>query len=288
MNSIFLFDGKRVDSREIGFESLERAFLYGDGLFETMRGTNFRIFMRDKHMERLSGGLASCGMDMPEKYGDILPLIENLLAKEGIGDSCIRLNVWRKETGTLDPGDERKSRWLAIIKKFQPYPPDIYSRGISCMISGRYFKNEISPLSSSKTLNYLENMLAGREAKRNGCQRAILLNRRGEIAEGDISNIFFTRAGFLCTPCTDCGILPGITRQVVLDTCRVRGISIREGRFKPGILKEAGEIFMTGTLMGIVPVKSVKGLFEGTSFEMSRMLAGELERLRHRETSPKA
>jgi len=279
MKNFFLFDGRRVSGKQLGLASLERGFLYGDGVFETMRTCNYRIFMWDRHIERMKKGLALCNINMVANPEKLHSDIEQLLKEKHVKNAYVRLNVWRKETGSFDPKGERKSHTLAIIRKYLPCPGDFYSKGISCCVSRKFLKNELSPVTYIKSFNYLENILAREEAKNKGCSETILLNCRGELAESSVANLFFTKGKTVYTPSVECGILPGITRALVIEICKTNGLKVKEGRFKPVSLKGADEVFLTNTLMGLIPVRKIEGFFEKKRFACSSLLSGELEKV---------
>jgi len=279
VKNLFLFDGKKVSEQQIGFEHIKRGFFYGDGIFETMRAVRYKIFMFDRHISRMTKGIAFCNMDIPNNWKNLQTDIKRLLEEERLEDAYIRVNAWRMGNDSFDPKEERKSHLLVLIKKYQPYNENFYRKGVSCVVSKKFFKNEKSPFASIKSFNYLESILARQEARTKGCDEAILLNTKGELAESTVSNLFFINKKTVYTPSLDCGILPGITREVIIEICRKKQIPIKEGRFMPERLKDVEEVFLTNTLMGILPVRTVKSLFEKSSFVFSSMLAEELDKI---------
>ena len=119
----------------------------------------------------------------------------------------------------------------------------------------RNLREAINP--QIKSLNFLNNVLAKIEAKKQGAYEAIMLNENAFLAEGTISNIFFYKGGSLCTPSIDCGILDGITRGIVTDLARQEGLSVQEGMFTKNDLYAAEEVFLTNTTMEVMPVSAV-------------------------------
>lgn len=284
MKTIFLLDGRQVGAKQLQFAQFKRGFLYGDGVFETMRAFNYKIFRWDQHLERLKNGADVCGIDSPQHTGTLKAAIETALKKNHIPDAYIRLNIWRKEPATFDPEGERGSRLLVIAKKRRPYNPGCYEKGISCIVSKNFFKDERSPITFIKSLNYLPSVLARTEAKTRGYEEAIMLNSKGLLAESAASNLFFCKGAVIYTPAVECGILAGITREAVLQICRQKKIKTKEGRFKPDTMKSADEIFLTNTLAGVLPVRKVEGIFKNRRFKMSAFLDSELEKILLRES----
>lgn len=284
----YILDGKPAAEKEISLTKLKRGFLYGDGVFETLRAENYRLFRWDDHRERLLKGLDVCHLEIKGGSGRLKNRIEAALKKHKLADAYVRVSVWRRETDSFDPGDERRSNVLVLMKKHHPYPERFYKKGIGCVISKKHFKNEKSPLTHVKSFNYLENLLARIEAKKQGLEETILLNTQGFLASATVSNLFFAKGKTIFTPCVECGILPGITRKVVFEICGRHGIKIKEGRFLPEDLKGFDEVFLTNTLMGVMPVREVKGIFEGKQFPCSSFLRNELKNSTYRRSLRKS
>ena len=275
----YILDGKEVEEKEITLSHLKRGFFYGDGVFETLRAKGSRIFMWDEHIKRLKKGAGVCGMIFrSEDMKKIRRDIERHLKKEGIGDAYIRVNLWRAHPDSFDPAGEKKAHLLVVIRKYHPYPERFYKEGIRCIVSKNFFKNERSPLVYIKSLNYLENILARMEAKKNRFDDAILLNTAGYLASATVSNIFFVKDSIVCTPSIDCGVLPGTIRGLVLEMCKKNRIKLKEGKFTLKDLKGAEELFLTNTLMGVLPVREIKGIFKGRKFTFSIFFREEIEK----------
>jgi len=279
MKNYYYLNGRQVPEKEISFGALKRGFLYGDGVFETLKAEDYRIFRWDDHWERLQKGASVCNIEITEESGKLKSKIEAALKRHNLENAYVRINVMRKKTESFDPGDERRSDFLVLIKKHRPYPEKFYKEGIRCIISETYFKNEKSPLTRIKSFNYLENILARIEAKKQGYDDSILLNTAGYLASAPVSNLFLVKGRKIFTPSVDCGILPGITRKTVLEICVRHGIRAEEGKFVPGDLKRADEVFLTNTLMGVMPVREIKSIFKGTKFFYANFFGEELKNI---------
>jgi len=273
----YFLNGKTVGENDVFLSKIKRGFFYGDGVFETLKAENFRIFRWDDHWERLRKSADVCGLEIGGESGKLRCRIETALKKDGFGRAYIRISAWRRTTESFDPGDERRAEVLVLVKKHKPYPERFFTEGIRCIISKIYFRNEKSPLSRIKSLNYLENILARVEAKKYGHDDNILLNTAGYLASASVSNLFFVKGKKIFTPSLSCGILPGVTRKAVLEICGRYGIETEEGKFCPGDLKTADEIFLTNTLMGVMPVREVKNIFKGREFPCAGFLRKELK-----------
>lgn len=277
MKNIYIFDGREIRERDIHYTYLKRGFLYGDGVFETLRAENYRIFMWDEHIKRLEDAAAVCGINL-EEIKERKKKIEKCLKRYRIEDAYIRINLWRKRPEVFDPEKEREVHSLVITRKYHPYPERCYKEGIRCIVSKKYFRNEKSPVVYIKSLNYLENILARIEAKNNYCDDTIMLNTSGYISSATVSNIFFVKKEKVYTPSVDCGLRPGTIREVILRVCNENGIKVKEGKFTIKDLGKAEEVFLTNTLAGVLPVKEIRGIFKSKGFRISEFLREEMRR----------
>jgi len=283
--SACLFNGQILHPGQLTLPELARGFMYGDGVFETLRARNFVIFRWQDHWERLVKGLRLCQIHLEKECDQIRQEIVRLLSRYQLYDAYVRVNVWRKQPDIFDPGKEEGGHLLIFARPFFPYPAADYLRGISCLVSRRFQKNENSALACVKSLNMLENILARLEAKQSGYQDAFLCNTRSYLSEATTANIFFVKNGVICTPDLESGALPGITRKIILSLCSQKNLPVQEGKFFPDQLKTASEVFLTNTLMGVMPVREVGGIFSGKNFPFAHMLQDELNHLFLEETS---
>jgi len=171
------------------------------------------------------------------------------------------------------------------VRPFSGYPPELYQKGMSAVLA-QARRNEHSLLSTLKTLNYLDNLLARAAAQRAGAGEAIFLNTSGQLAEAAASNLFMVADGCVVTPPIEAGILPGITRACVLELCRAEGISIQEQPLELHQLREAAEAFLTGSIMEIMPLTSFAGkaIGSGQPGDITRQLQQVYRELVDEET----
>jgi branched-chain amino acid aminotransferase len=279
MKKIYLFDGRKITEKNIDIGKIQRGFLYGDGIFETLRAENYKIFRWENHWERMKKGAETISLHIKKTGKKLKEDTEKALKTAGIKNAYVRVNLYRAEPRSFDPAEEKKSHVLVMAKKYRSYPETFYKKGVKCIVSRNHFKNEFSPITYIKSLNYLENILSRLEAGQNGCDETILLNTSGYIAESSVSNIFMVKKRMIYTPSVDCGILQGITRKIIFEICEKQGIKYRQGKFTVEDLKTAEEIFLTNTIMGIMPVREIKGLFRTGKFEISRFISEQYEEL---------
>lgn len=253
---IFLNDGL-VPEKEALVSVFDHGYLYGDGIYETMRAYDGRAFMMNRHLERLmrSASLIQLKIPDPEFISDA---VSRTIRANGLTSAYVRITVSRgKGPVGLDPALCPEPTLVVIAEEFREYPEAYYRDGVRLMIAGtrRNFAGALDP--KIKSLNFLNNILAKIEAKEQGAYEAIMLNHDGYIAEGTVCNIFFACDNTLCTPSVDTGVLDGITRELVISLARSEGIIVNEGRFIPTDLFRASEVFFTNTTSEVMPVSRV-------------------------------
>ncbi|HHW43715.1 MAG TPA: aminodeoxychorismate lyase [Desulfotomaculum sp.] len=252
MGAVICLNGRFLPADHARVSVLDQGFLYGYGLFETILVRQKRPVLLAEHLNRLKDGSAVLGMTPPLPLNELPRLVEQTIAENGTVDGALRLTL---SAGTAPGGVPGN---LIISTRPLPYGPRDYRQGFRAGWSSLK-RNEYSPLVRLKTLNHLENLLARREAREKGWNEALFLNTAGFVAEGTLSNIFIIKDKRVVTPSIDQGLLPGIMRRVVLETCRRLGIEVQERPVCPAELTDAGECFLTNSLMVVMPLISING-----------------------------
>jgi branched-chain amino acid aminotransferase len=251
-------NGKIVPAKEAVVSVFDHGFLYGDGVYETMKVYDGIVFMLDEHLQRLYRSASLIGLSIPSGTDHLkIALYETLMAN-AFRNAYVRVTVSRGQGKIgLDPDFCPVPTVVIIIQDFQEYPAAYYKNGIRLIISEtrRNLKEAINP--QIKSLNFLNNILAKIEAKKKNAYEAVMLNSEGKLTEGTISNIAFYKNNTLCSPSIACGILDGITRGIVLDLARREGLIVKEGRFTKKDIYSAEEVFITNTTMEVMPVSKV-------------------------------
>jgi branched-chain amino acid aminotransferase len=258
-NYIFI-NGKLVIENRAGVPVRDRGFLYGDGLFETLRSYNGFIFMMDAHLQRLFHSLKilKYNLTFDKKY--VKESLRRTIDKNNLGkkDAYIKIIVTRGiHDRELYFSKKYKPNLIIIADSLIPYPDDDYTKGISIISSSIRRPGAGSPIYSHKLLNYFENIFAKDEAHHNSAQEAIFLTRDYLVLEGASSNIFFVNRNTVYTPPLTQNILPGITREVVLNICKENGIRVRQKKVHYRDIINADEVFKTSSIAGIVPVRKI-------------------------------
>jgi branched-chain amino acid aminotransferase len=256
--------GEPVPAGEATLSALDRSFLVGEGIYETLRTYHSRPFALDAHLRRLLRGAESWGYP-PVDTGDLEEAIEDLTLRRAPVESAIRITLSR---GTPHPwaGPEEwgQPAWTVFVGALPPHVPAYYERGVRCILGSRVRWNPGGFIPAVKFTGNPEMLLARREAKAAGAFEAILLNPSGLVAEGASSNLFLVKNRRLVTPALSAGILDGVTRSIVLNLAEGHGIPVEEREVAPWELLQAEEAFLTSTLKEIMPVVGIGEAVLGT------------------------
>jgi branched-chain amino acid aminotransferase len=251
-------NGKIVHSKEAVISVFDHGFLYGDGIYETMRVYDGVVFKLDEHLSRLFRSASLIGLTITLTADDLkVALYETLIANR-LRNAYVRLTVSRGRGPIgLDPDLCPEPTTVIFTQEFREYPKAFYKNGLSLIIAEtrRNLSKAIDP--RIKSLNFLNNILAKIEAKKKGAYEALMVNGAGKLAEGTISNIFFYEDGTICTPSPACGILDGITRGMIIELALRESFTVREGQFTRKDIYAADEVFITNTTMEVMPVSRI-------------------------------
>jgi branched-chain amino acid aminotransferase len=261
---IVYLSGQLVRRSEAKLSPFDHGFLYGYGLFETMRAYNGHIFRLDSHLARLCRSVESIGpthsiLTTDEGKQSLKAACTATLNANGFKDARIRLTVSAGEGDmTPDPKAWHTPTVLVTARNLKPLPPEKYDTGLKAAVSSLR-RNSQSPLSRLKSTCYMENILARTTARAAGYDEAVFLNEQGYLAEGSTTNIFLVSNGEIITPCLESGVLPGITRETVLEITRTSNMKATERWVQLNELIEAQEAFLTNSILELVPLVSVEG-----------------------------
>ncbi|NWF52446.1 MAG: aminotransferase class IV [Nitrospirae bacterium] len=251
-------NGKLIPAKEALISVFDHGFLYGDGVYETMRVYDGVTFMLDEHLNRLYRSALMIGLIIPVEVNSLKNYIYDTLIANSLKEAFVRLTVSRGYGPIgIDPDLCHSPTIVIIAQEMRDYPKSFYERGISLIISEirRNPREALNP--QIKSLNFLNNILAKIEAKKKGSYDAIMLNVYGMVTESTISNIFFYKENVLCTPSPDCGILEGITRGIIIEIALRDGLIVKEGEFTKEDLYSADEVFITNTTLEVMPVSRI-------------------------------
>ncbi len=286
-------NGKFVTQEDAVLSVFDHGFLYGDGVYETLRSYGPRLYMWERHLARLFRSADAIGLSMSIPKARWHDLLHESMARNGVGnarqDAYLRITVSRGAGDIgLDPALCPSPTVVIMAKPLAAPPADLYEKGVELIIAAtrRNLPGALSP--SIKSTNFLNNILAKREAIAARVFDSILLNWEHHLTECTVSNLFFVTNGDLRTPSIECGLLDGITRAIVIQLAGELGIGVEEGRFTPGALYQATECFITSTSLEIMPVSSVdrKVIGEGRPGPITRKLQALFVAARDRFSEP--
>lgn len=253
---IVWLNGELVDEGDAWIDIRDRGFLLGDALFETLLARRGRIAFLDAHVVRLAAGANILGIPMPLSTGLLAIACEMLLDANGLVDAprvALRMTLSRGPgpRGLVPPENPLPTLLITAVES----PPPASS--LTAIVATPR-RNALSPVSRLKAAPYLDNVLAREEARARGADEALMLDTSGYLSCASVANIFLWEGGRLTTPAEDCGILPGVTRAAVIELATRLGIEVVEDMIMPQRLARADGIFLTNSLMGIVPLSRVE------------------------------
>lgn len=253
-------DGAVRDARDACVPVTDHGLLYGDGVFEGIRAHGDRVFRLDRHLERLHCSAACIGLELPKSPCELRDIIHQTVSALGRPETYLRLIVTRGDGAMgVDPLTCPEPRLICIACEAEIYPRAVVERGLDLVTTSvrRPAFDVLDP--RAKTLNYLNSALARREAGLRGADDGLILNAAGRIAEASVANVFALRRGELLTPPAWEGALEGVTREAVLELAGGLGLAVEERPLSRADLLSASEVFLTGTGVGLVAVRSLDG-----------------------------
>ena len=257
------FNGEIRD--ELSISVMDHGFLFGDSVYEVVSTLNNQPCFLEKHLERLHNSAQAISLEIPRDRGWFHEQLKNTLVAAGNEESYIRIIVTRGVGEiNIDPSSCEHPNIILMVMDVTEYSQSYYEKGIQVALVSikRNPRDSLNP--NIKTGNYLNNVLAKMEAEKLGAQDAIMVNPWGYLTEGTTSNLFFVCNGHIQTPSMDCGILSGITREMVVQLAKENGLHIEEGKWPGAELLKADEIFLTGTLKKVMPVSHLDGRMVGS------------------------
>ncbi len=263
-------NGKFFDEEDAKISVFDYGFLYGYGLFESMRAYNGAVFRLDEHIKRLLDSAKEIRIDRGVSGSEIKNAVRKTLKENGLSDAYVRVTVtYGKGEPRLKFSSDVKNSLVVFATEFSQ-ASSVYEKGIKVATSDTLKPHPL--FSSVKSLNFLPYLMARLEAKRKGVDDILLTNPDGSIAEASTSNIFFVSKGRLVTP--DSKILAGITRDTLIEIAGKRGIEVEKRRILPHEIKFFEECFLTNSTMELIPVVEIDGnvLGSGAPGEFTRKL----------------
>ena len=237
----------------------DHGFLYGEGVYETLRTYNRVPFLYDRHMGRLRASAERIHLDVPFSDAELAGWIDKTVAAAGeMREAYIRI-LFTRGVGELnyDPKSTPNPTTVIIVKPLEEPPARVFEQGINiCLVDIlRNHPHSVNPI--IKANNLLNNALAMQEAYRRGGEEGLMCNYRGELSECSQANFFMVRGGVVLTPKSEAGLLEGITRAFLFEAGEDIGVEVQEATLHPEDLETADEAFITSTTRELSPVTKI-------------------------------
>ena len=262
MGAVVNVNGRILDQESAVIPVFDHGFLYGEGIYETLRTYDGEPFLFERHMRRLRTSAAMLALPVPLTDADIDRRFRETLTAAGLAragrEAYIRILVTRGVGElTYDPSACGEPTIVVIVKGQIDPPREAYENGVTVALVDivRNHPSSVNPLIKSN--NLLNNALAMQEAFRRGAFEGVMRNYRGELAECTTANLFIVKDGTAITPPLDAGLLAGITREFLFEVGEDTGIQVREGVLHDADLLAADEAFLTSTTRELVPIVKV-------------------------------
>lgn len=251
---VFL-NGKWVSHKKATVSISDHGFLYGDGVYETIRVYNRKPFLLSEHLRRLNQSLLGIRLSSPMSLVQMGFAIQKTIEDNKLKEAVVRITITRGPGAYgFDPSFCPKPTVVITASAFKPYSDAYYKRGIlAAVVSVRRNAPEALP-PAIKSTSCLNGILAKMESLDLGAQEALMLGSDKHLTEGTVSNIFITQKNHVMTPRLEDGLLPGVTRDWVCRLAREGGYDVQQKRLGLSDLAAADEVFLTSTIMEILPV----------------------------------
>jgi branched-chain amino acid aminotransferase len=257
---IAFLNGRFVPEAEAVVPISDRGFLYGDGLFETLRVSQGCPMWWKLHVERLQRGAEVLRITLPLSVEELRHTAIELIRRNAMPEAILRITISRGSgaRGYSTKGALQPTLALTLHPRSAP-PASIRLATATIRVPAH------DPLSAVKSANKLAQILARAEAEERGADEALLLNLDGDVAEASSSNVFWIERGEVCTPPVSDGALLGIIRAVILNLCRKHSIAVAERSIARSALLRADAVFLTNSILGVVPVSEIDAQKLGSS-----------------------
>jgi branched-chain amino acid aminotransferase len=282
-------NGRLSDQAHAAISVFDHGFLYGEGVYETLRTYNGQPFLFDRHMRRLRTSAGMLALEVPLTDAQLDERFRDTMRAADLGngpdrEAYIRVLVTRGIGElTYDPAACPTPSVVVIVKLHVEPAREVFERGVTVALVDviRNHPGSVSPLIKSN--NLLNNALAMQEAFKRGGFEAVMRNYRGELAECTQSNLFVVKSGAALTPPIDAGLLPGITREFLFEVGAEHSIPVREQVLRDADLFGADEAFLTSTTREVVPIVRVDDhpIGSGTPGPITRALLDGFRRKAH-------
>ena len=264
--TIININGEICKPEDAKISVFDRGFLFGDSIYEVAKTYQGIPFLLQDHLDRLWKSASRLEMYPTVSQNDVSAEVNKALAELGVEEAYFRIIITGGEGPiSLDPGEGVKNNLIIIAQEHLPYPSSWYENGVHVVITNvvRVSKESVDP--NVKSGNYLNNVMAFMQAKREKAFDSIMLNQKGYVTQGTTSNVWIVKDNTIKTPPLQAGILEGITRKTILQLAKSDdSLKIEQVNFTAEELINADECFLTSTMKEVVPVTQVDNSPIGT------------------------
>ena len=246
---IVFLNGKFVESKKAKISIFDHGFLYGDGIYETLRTKNGKIWQLKEHLKRLQNSAKLLKLTLPFPLNKIGKLIEETIHRNHFPESRIRVTVTRG-INNFDFTTCQKPTLCIQVHPLKPQPQKIYDAGVKIITLQL---ERVLP--EAKTISLLPFIVGQQKIAEKKAYEAVFINPQGYVLEGTVTNIFIVKNNILIT--TKNNILEGTTRKLILKIAQKNGLKTKITDFKLPTLYNADEVFITNAPRGIIPVIQV-------------------------------
>lgn len=283
-------NGQMIPAEKAMVSVFDHGFLYGLGLFETFRTYGGKCFLLEQHMKRLADSCQHLGIALSLQAQHVQEIVDKLMQLNTLKEAYVRLTVSAgiAELG-LPVNDYERPTVVIMVKHVASPDAESWHLGKTLQLLNTK-RNTPEGEYRFKSLHYMNNIIAKRELLALGVRTAanaegLMLNEQGDLTEGIVSNLFFVHDRVVYTPHLDTGILPGVTRQFVIELAQHQGLEVEEGFYPFSMLRQSSEIWMTNSIQELVPITTLidtngqqQVISNGTAGPICKQLANEYRR----------
>lgn len=259
MSKVYI-NGRLVPAGHATISVFDRGYLYGEGVFESLRVRHGVPLFAELHRARLRDNCHRLGIPCAISSTQWRTMLMRLIRAHGAINTALRVTVSVGSTAAVSPAaHERATNVVAFLRPPIQRPRRVYQQGARVILI-RSVVADAPEIATVKSTNYLSKLLARHEVARARADEGLLCTARGEVVEGTFTNLFAVRRGVLSTPPVASGLLPGITRRLVQLCAQCLQIPQRETRLTVTDLRRADELFLTGSTSAVLPIRMVQGV----------------------------
>jgi branched-chain amino acid aminotransferase len=277
-------NNKLMDADEAKVTIFDTGLLHGVGLFETLRCYRGQVFRLEEHITRMKASGDRLGIIVDGGADHYRKLIDALMVENGLSDARVRITVTAGSARVGVYTDAQAQPTTMVTCGPVQFPDEVYQHGVGVLLCD-YRVSTTDPVAKHKTTSYLPRLLALKNAQRISMADAIWFTDDGYLADGSTGNVFLFKDDKLLTPSLDLPIVPGVARQVVLEIAREMQLPVEEGKFSMQDTLAAREIFLTNSILEVVPVVAIEkhGVGDGKPGPIAKVLLQRYRRTVRKE-----